>query len=156
MSQTHSIATIKMLVSVCNSIDRCICLPHDNFSSTSPLGADTPCLRLSGLLAQTNIQHPSFLKLCPAARKVEDCTNSQIDRTTQIKLKRNQNANFLFHFWVIYVLFLALAHLYFVSTKQNNHLIFDNLFLWKTFIIQITNDNLQLTYFYHNYCYYKH
>ena len=142
-----------------NSIDRCICLPHDNFSSTSPHGADTadtPCLRLSGLLAQTNIQHPSFLKLCPAARKVEDCTNSQIDRTTQIKLKRNINANFL-----IFCIYAILQSSFsfsssFVSTKQNNHLIFDNLFLWKTFIIQITNDNLQLTYFYHNYCYYKH
>lgn len=105
------IASIKMLVCII-SIDRCICLPHDNFSSTSPLGADTPALRLSGLLAQTNIQHPSFLKLYPAARKVEDCTNSQIDRTTQIKLKRNRNANFLFlHFWVIYVPFLSLHHL---------------------------------------------
>ena len=83
-----------------NSIDKCICLPHDNFSSTSPLGADTPSLRLSGLLAQTNIQHPSFLKLCPAARKVEDCTNSPINRTTKIKLKGNRNANFLIFIFV--------------------------------------------------------
>ena len=140
-----------------NSIDRCICLPHDNFSSTSPHGADTPCLRLSGLLAQTNIQHPSFLKLCPAARKVEDCTNSQIDRTTKIKLKRNRNANFLIFIFVpLHKLCSFSFSSSFVSTTENNHLIFDNLFLWKTFIIQITNDNLQLTYFYHNYCYYKH
>ena len=102
-----------------NSFDKCICLPHDNFSSTSPLGADTPSLRLSGLLAQTNIQHPSFLKLCPAARKVEDCTNSQIDRTTKIKLKRNRNANFLiFIFEPIHKLCSSCS---FVSTSKSKH-----------------------------------
>ena len=102
-----------------NSFDKCICLPHDNFSSTSPLGADTPSLRLSGLLAQTNIQHPSFLKLCPAARKVEDCTNSQIDRTTKIKLKRNRNANFLISYLSQFTNYVPLVP--FVSTAKSKH-----------------------------------
>lgn len=143
-----------------NSIDRCICLPHDNFSSTSPHGADTllthrVCASVVYLRKPTS-NIPVFSNFAPPPEKLKIAQIPKLTEPHKLNWRGTEMQIFLFfHIWAILQSSFSFSSS-FVSTRQNNHLIFDNLFLWKTFIIQITNDNLQLTYFYHNYCYYKH
>ena len=99
---------------------------------------------------------PVFSNFAPPPEKLKIAQIPKLTEPHKLHWRGTEMQIFLFfHIYAILQSSLSFSSS-FVSTKQNNHLIFDNLFLWKTFIIQITNDNLQLTYFYHNYCYYKH